>query len=113
MTQYDVTLLAILPDARWSITGDGTDYSLLTWKDESPKPTQQELDDAWPSVRDSLAWGRVRAERDRLLSDCDWTQVADAPLTASEKVAWADYRQALRDVPQTQADPESVVWTER
>jgi len=49
----------------------------------------------------------VRAQRDALLSDCDWTQVADAPV---DKAAWADYRQALRDVPQQQTFPEEVVW---
>jgi hypothetical protein len=39
---------------------------------------------------------QVRAQRDRLLSDSDWTQVADAPV---DKEAWATYRQALRDLP--------------
>ena len=37
-----------------------------------------------------------RAERDALLSNSDWTQVADAPVDAT---AWATYRQALRDLP--------------
>lgn len=31
----------------------------------------------------------------------DWTQLADAPLSASKKVEWATYRQALRDFPDT------------
>jgi len=58
-------------------------------------------------------WDDIRAERDRLLADCDWTQVADAPLTASEKQAWADYRQTLRDIPQDFATPDDVVWPEQ
>lgn len=37
----------------------------------------------------------VRAYRNRLLSNSDWTQVADAPV---DKTAWATYRQALRDI---------------
>ena len=36
-----------------------------------------------------------RSTRDSLLSDSDWTQVADAPVDAT---AWATYRQALRDI---------------
>lgn len=36
-----------------------------------------------------------RSTRDTLLSDTDWTQVADAPVDAT---AWATYRQALRDI---------------
>ena len=39
----------------------------------------------------------ARAERDRLLSASDWTQVADAPV---DRAAWAAYRQALRDWPE-------------
>lgn len=41
---------------------------------------------------------RMRFQRDRLLAESDWTQVADAPV---DKQAWADYRQALRDFPAT------------
>ena len=37
----------------------------------------------------------MRQTRDALLSDTDWTQVADAPVDAT---AWATYRQALRDI---------------
>lgn len=39
----------------------------------------------------------IREERNRLLSQSDWTQTVDAPLTAQSKEAWATYRQALRD----------------
>jgi hypothetical protein len=42
-----------------------------------------------------------------LLKESDWTQVADAPVDQS---AWADYRQALRDVPQQSGFPQEVVW---
>ena len=55
-------------------------------------------------------WAPVRAERDARLAICDWTQLADAPLTAEVKAAWATYRQALRDLPETQSDPANVVW---
>ena len=39
-----------------------------------------------------------RYDRDELLSDCDWTQMPDSPLSDSDKAAWATYRQALRDI---------------
>lgn len=41
----------------------------------------------------------LRAARDRALTACDWTQLADSPLTAEKKAEWATYRQALRDLP--------------
>lgn len=37
-----------------------------------------------------------RGQRDSLLTQSDWTQVADAPVDAT---AWSTYRQALRDLP--------------
>ena len=36
-----------------------------------------------------------RSSRNSLLTQSDWTQVADAPVDAT---AWATYRQALRDI---------------
>jgi hypothetical protein len=53
-------------------------------------------------------WIVVRAERNALLSSCDWTQLPDAPIDAA---AWSTYRQELRDIP-TQGDPFNIVWPE-
>lgn len=63
-----------------------------------------------PYVEPAPTADQVRAERDRLLAESDWTQVADAPV---DQAAWATYRQALRDVPEQVGFPESVVWPER
>jgi hypothetical protein len=41
---------------------------------------------------------KLRPERNRLLSDSDWTQLDDSPLNESDKSAWAEYRQLLRDI---------------
>lgn len=35
--------------AQWSI--DANDYSTLQWYDDTPKPTQAELDALWPQVQ--------------------------------------------------------------
>ena len=40
----------------------------------------------------------MRAVRNDLLSQSDWTQLPDAPVN---REAWATYRQALRDFPAT------------
>lgn len=50
----------------------------------------------------------VRADRDRMLASCDWTQIADASI--QNKEAWATFRQALRDVPVQTGFPFSVQW---
>jgi hypothetical protein len=42
--------------------------------------------------------GMMRAVRNSLLRDSDWTQLPDADC---DREAWATYRQALRDFPTT------------
>jgi len=49
MTDYAVVLSENYPDAEWTLNGDT--YAGLTWLSDSPKPTQQELDAAWPAVQ--------------------------------------------------------------
>ncbi len=46
-----------------------------------------------------LDLGPVRAQRNSMLSGCDWTAVVDSALTDEKKAEWATYRQALRDYP--------------
>lgn len=60
---------------------------------ESIELTQAEKVELW-----------VRRQRNVLLKECDWTQVADVSLTAEQKAAWLTYRQALRDLTITLAD---------
>jgi len=52
----------------------------------------------------------VRSERNAKLSECDWTQLSDAPLTDAEKQSWAAYRQALRDITDQAEFPFNVQW---
>jgi hypothetical protein len=52
--------------------------------------TQDELD-----AETAQKANEVRYRRNALLTQSDWTQVADAPV---DKAAWAVYRQALRDI---------------
>ena len=44
---------------------------------------------------------RDRGYRNILLTQSDWTQGNDSPLSSSKKTEWATYRQALRDIPAT------------
>jgi len=41
----------------------------------------------------------LRLKRDALLTESDWTQVNDSPLSDAKKAEWATYRQELRDLP--------------
>lgn len=57
------------------------------------------------------AYSILRSDRDALLSQSDWTQLADSPLTEDLKQAWAAYRQQLRDLPET-VDIQNIVFPE-
>ena len=50
----------------------------------------------------------VRARRDRLLADSDWTQLLDTP--QATQAAWATYRQAVRDVTKQPSFPFGIEW---
>ena len=52
-------------------------------------------------------WIAVRIERNNLLSESDWTQMSDSPLSDSKKTEWATYRQSLRDLPTTNSSASS------
>jgi len=69
-------------------------------------PTQAELD--------AQAAQAVRAERDmKLVTQVDpiaGNALRWASLTAEQQQAWADYRQALLDVPTQDGFPHDVVW---
>jgi hypothetical protein len=47
---------------------------------------------------DEIKLAVIRNYRNLLLSQSDWTQLADAQC---DKTAWAQYRQSLRDLPAT------------
>ncbi len=56
------------------------------------------------------AWASLRARRDRLLAAADHTQFLHVPMTPDLRARWADYMQALRDLPANTPDPASPVW---
>jgi hypothetical protein len=53
---------------------------------------------------------QIRNTRTSLLTQCDWTQATDSPLTASVKQQWITYRQALRDITKQSTFPTTVTW---
>ena len=61
-------------------------------------------------VSDEYFFDRIRYWRNAELTACDWTQVADS---TADKTAWANYRQALRDLPASNKDPKKIVFPTR
>jgi hypothetical protein len=81
---------------------DGTVYTaeLVALTDEDK--AQREIDRL-------LQLGSVaREQRNRLLADCDWTQLAD--YAGADKAGWKAYRKALRDITKQKGFPATVEW---
>jgi len=71
------------------------------------KYSVSDMDDEAKAALDAQQAKSVRDDRTKRLSECDWTQLTDAPV---DKTAWATYRQALRDVTTQDGFPWSVTW---
>lgn len=52
----------------------------------------------------------VRALRDELLNETDWTQMPDTALSEEKQEQYRIYRQALRDIPEQEGFPFDVVF---
>ena len=76
---------------------------------DNEEATAAEQEAAYKAQKDAEQSKAVRDDRNKRLADCDWTQVADAPV---DKAAWAAHRQALRDVTAQEGFPWNVQWPE-
>jgi len=70
-----------------------------------PDVGQVDADAALAAYDDAVSqeakqWAIVRRERNAKLDATDWTQMADNDMPQVLRAAWADYRQALRDIPE-------------
>lgn len=74
-----------------------------TWSVEAATPSEVEQ-------RTTEKAAEVRSTRNRLLAECDWTMLPDAP---TDHTAWAAYRQQLRDVTGQAGFPLNVIWPEQ
>ena len=60
------------------------------------------LSDALPAFK----WSLIREKRDGLLAASDYMGFSDVTMSS----AWKTYRQALRDLPASESDPDDITW---
>ncbi|RFA31494.1 hypothetical protein CAI21_01490 [Alkalilimnicola ehrlichii] len=122
--------LSFLPIEVWSVhsvDGEPDIYLRDIWqhKSEDPDDLVGQCVAAWDAELAHLeqqrktaeeawlnSWGRVREERNALITETDWMIFPDSPLSDSERDEVKIYRQALRDIPQHFSAPLEVVWPE-
>ena len=68
-----------------------------------------DADEETINKRREIKWSEVRSNRDSLLSECDWTQFNDSPISGSTLTDWQTYRQSLRDIT-NQSTPYDITW---
>ena len=99
-------LCSLKPNAVWVWEGDS--YSDIKWKSEETIPTEDEINAELTRLTNAEPLRLLRKERNRRLSNSDWTQSRD--VTLSNDTDWKTYRQTLRDLPANTSDPENVTW---
>jgi len=81
------------------------DEDVLYWDvsgDTATKDTDQVAADIL-----AVKWEDIRSRRDNLMAESDWRSMPDSPTMSS---AWKTYRQALRDLPASESDPDDITW---
>lgn len=61
----------------------------------------------YPNATNEQKWEQIRLWRNAELSRTDWTQLSDAPVN---RESWAEYRQALRDLPAQGGKAEEAIF---
>ena len=64
----------------------------------------------FPEATNEQKWEQIKLWRNAELAATDWTQLPDAPV---DKEAWAEYRQALRDLPAQSGSADNADFPER
>lgn len=74
-------------------------------KDHRPQKMYDLVDDTrtktgykWVLNNEKWLNRKIRPERNKLLKETDWTQVADNGMSEKKKLAYKEYRQKLRDL---------------
>lgn len=104
-TNSDGLLIQAIPDDMISEIAVTKRWNGAAFVDFPTKPNEFYYweTNAWRLNSEALVYA-IRKRRNSLLSQSDWTQVADAPV---DSTTWATYRQNLRDVPSSLTGDET------
>lgn len=73
-------------------------YESIIWTDQ-PRCTKDEWENARLELQAAEPMRLLRIQRNNLLTQTDWRMTTDYPY--ADQPAWASYRTALRNLPQT------------
>jgi hypothetical protein len=108
--EADVQTMATANNAYYVLdTFDGYELNQLEVVDGVVQVKSQSAQDAEIAAK---LMENIRSKRTFLLSETDWTDLPNSPLSSEKKVEWQNYRTALRDMPANTTDLENPVWPE-
>ena len=102
-----------LKDVILQDNSDGKGVFIAEWNLDIPKPTMAQLDALDAQADFNVAIKDLRAKRNKLLADTDYTVLQDSTFTDAQVAEWVVYRQALRDITNgltTKDEVEAVVF---
>ena len=79
------------------------------WNYPAPKPTIEELNEAWPDADIYFRLEEIKKETIKRLIASDWTHLTDNPLSPEKQEEWRFYRRKLRVFPEV-CDPYNPNW---
>ena len=106
----------------YPITGDEPSYDPATQRLAGPtynfSGSAVERVYTVEAIPDTEKAAQVRAQRDRLLAECDWVTIKAVDASADGlgiqlPQVWIDYRKALRDIPTQAGFPWTVTWPDK
>ena len=122
--RHDITsaLSALAPNASFAVIGDT--YEGIEWGETNSqtKPTKEEVTAKLNELNNAEPYKLLREERNKLISETDWTQLKDVDLDIIRERNWKNYRQALRDLPSKsnpkldgsgKLDMSSITWPDK
>jgi hypothetical protein len=95
MIDYTTILTANYSGKQWTLYGDT--YDGLTWLDETPKPTQAELDAQWPQVDYNNQVAAVETTRRTEYEEKSDGLFFEWQRGTNTKEAWESAVQAIKD----------------
>jgi hypothetical protein len=64
------------------------------------------VSEASPETKAETEWSNAKEH----LRQSDWSMLPDVPMTVSDKEAWLQYRDSLRNIREQSHFPEAIVW---
>ena len=101
------------PNAEVVVRGNDLATCEIEFHNGTAEISKSEIEAMIPIVELDMAMETLRAKRNKLLSDTDYTVLQDSTFTDAQVAEWVVYRQALRDITEgltTKEQVEAVVF---